>query len=127
MKIFPHLGIDAFAKTRKTGSDGETPGIREARRVAGQFESLFLGLLLQRMEKAEAGGGFFGDSPGSQVQEGLFVSMLSKSLAENGPGLGLADRLVEDWVRHGWVKKAGKAHNDASAGRKEKGEEVRHG
>ena len=126
MKLFPGLGIDAFAPVRRTGTSNGKPGIREARKVAGQFEALFLNLLLQRMEKAEAGGGFFGDSPGSQVQEGLFVSMLSRSLAEKGPGLGLADRLVEDWVRHGWVKKDGEAAGKtrAYAGRKK---EVSHG
>ncbi len=120
MKLFPGLGIDAVAHVKRTESSTGKPGIREARRVAGQFEALFLNLLLQRMEKAEAGGGFFGDSPGSQVQEGLFVSMLSKSLAEKGPGLGLADRLVEDWVRHGWVEKEGKnpAKGKGYAGRK---------
>ena len=126
MKLFPGLGIDAFAPVRKTGSAQGKPGLRKAREAAGQFEALFLNLLLQRMEKAEAGGGFFGDSPGSQVQEGLFVSMLSKNLAEKGPGLGLADRLVEDWVRRGWVKESGEAAGKtrAYAGRKK---EVSHG
>ncbi|GEM_PF-5395629 len=126
MKHFPRLGIDAFTTVRKAETFRGRPGLREAREAAGQFEALFVNLLLQRMEKAEAGGGFFGDSPGSQVQEGLFVSMLSRSLAEKGPGLGLADRLVEDWVRRGWVEKEekGAGKSRAYAGRKK---EVSHG
>ena len=123
MNLFPNLGIDAVARTRRTGEAGGRPGLAEARRAAGQFEALFLNILLEGMEKAEGIGGCFGDSPGSQVQEGLFVSMLSRSLAEKGPGLGLADRLVEDWVRRGWV--AGKDDGSVKehAGRKT---EVRH-
>jgi len=122
MDLFPNLGIDSFAETRKAYGAGDRPGLEKARRAAAQFESLFLGLLLEGMEKAEGLGGFFGDSPGSQVQEGLFVSMLSRNLAENGPGLGLADRLVEDWVRRGWVGD-GRGEESGHAGRNQ---EVRH-
>ncbi len=122
MNLFPNLGIDALARTRKAYEPSGKPGLQEARRAAGQFESLFLNLLLERMEKAETGEGFFGEEAGSQIQDSLFVTMLSRSLAEKGPGLGLADKLVEDWVRRGWV--AGDHGKDAKdAGRKM---EVRH-
>ena len=84
------------------------PTRQEAMQAAGRFESLFVNLLLSRM-KGTLDKGFFGGAAGGHLQEGLFSTMLADQVATEGPGLGLAARLVEDWVAKGYVQGGEKA------------------
>ena len=38
---------------------------------------------------------------------GMFVTMMADEITSNGPGLGVADKLVSDWVHRGYVKDEG--------------------
>ena len=76
----------------------------EAQRTANQFEALFVNLLMARMKNGMNEGGFFGEATGSQVQEGLFTSMLAEQVCTKGPGLGIARQLLEDWARSGHIR-----------------------
>jgi len=80
------------------------PGKAEALDAARKFEAFFVELLLQEMSADLGEGGFFGESTGSELQQGLFNTMLSEEITVRGPGLGLADRLVEEWVARGMVR-----------------------
>ena len=87
-------------------TEGGLPTRADALGAAQMFESLFVSLLLEGMTADLGDGGFFGDAAGTQIQQGMFNTMLAEGLCTQGPGLGLADRIVEDWVRQGLVQKA---------------------
>lgn len=74
-------------QANKTGSD---PGTLRA--VAGQFEALFIQMMLKSMRDAKLGGGIF-DSDQTETYQGLFDQQISLELAKQ-QGLGLADLMV---------------------------------
>jgi murein DD-endopeptidase MepM/ murein hydrolase activator NlpD len=76
---------------------GAGPGLRAA---AEAFESLFIESLIARMSRAQLEGGFFGDGPGTELYDGLFMRHLAEHLAAGSP-LGIARLLEEQWSRQG--------------------------
>ncbi|MBL8694366.1 MAG: rod-binding protein [Planctomycetes bacterium] len=66
-------------------------GSVDARQASQKFEAVFTSMLLSQMRQA-SDLHFFGESPGSQVYEGLFDQLLGDALAANG-GLGVAASL----------------------------------
>ena len=61
--------------------------VAAARKVAQQFEAIFLRQLMGSLEKT---GGFGGSSTGAGVYKSMMVGALADSTAEGG-GIGLAD------------------------------------
>ena len=68
-------------------SDADEQQVAAARKVAQQFEAIFLRQLMGTLEKS---GGFGGSSTGSGVYKSMMVGALADSTAEGG-GIGLAD------------------------------------
>ena len=62
------------------------------RRVAGQFEALFLNLMLKEMRKAAPSDGLF-DNDQTRFYQGMYDQQIASELTR-GRGLGLADLLV---------------------------------
>ena len=60
--------------------------------VAGQFESLFVNLLLDSMRDATVDGGLF-DGPGLQMYQEMFDRQIAQEVSSGG-GIGIADMLV---------------------------------
>lgn len=80
------------------------PNLAEARKAAGDFEGLFLRTIIKSFRKsADANGeGLFGQSAGAGIKENWFDDFMSGHIAQAG-GVGLADRLVEDWGEAGRI------------------------
>ncbi len=79
-----------FSRMRQN-ADAKDPAV--LREVAGQFESLFLEILLKDMRSASLGNPLFGNSS----QHDMYREMLDKQLAvemSRDKGIGLADLLV---------------------------------
>jgi flagellar protein FlgJ len=68
-------------------SDADEQQVAAARKVAQQFEAIFLRQLMGSLEKT---GGFGGSSTGAGVYKSMMVGALADSTAEGG-GIGLAD------------------------------------
>ena len=62
------------------------------RKVAQEFESLLLNLVMKTMREARFGDGLF-DSQGEQVFQGMLDQQYAQSLA-GSKGIGLADMIV---------------------------------
>ena len=67
--------------------DADEKQVAAARKVAQQFEAIFLRQLMGTLEKS---GGFGGSSTGAGVYKSMMVGALADSTAEGG-GIGLAD------------------------------------
>ncbi len=79
---------DLRTRAVKSGTDPET-----LRTVAGQFEALFIQMMLKSMRDASLGEGIF-DSDQSETCQSLFDQQISIDLARQ-QGLGLADMMVQ--------------------------------
>ena len=79
--------------------------------AARQFESLFIGMVLKSMQKANFKDPLFGSSQGNLYQQ-LYDDQIAAEISK-GPGLGLADMLVQQLRREGV---AGAAAGAAAAG-----------
>jgi flagellar protein FlgJ len=85
--------IDALTSQRQT-ADAQGPSatqVAAARKVAQQFEAIFLRKLMSGLEKS---GSLGGSSTGSQVYGSMMVGALADSAAKGG-GLGLADLVMK--------------------------------
>jgi Rod binding domain-containing protein len=70
----------------------------EAREVARQFESVFIGELLEQMSMGLKTDGPFGGGP----SEGIYRSFLNNAIAEqvsNNGGVGIADAVYREILR----------------------------
>ncbi len=80
-----------FTSLRAAADRNDPAALRE---VAGQFEALFIQMMLKNMRAASFGDPLMGDSQ----QHKLYTEMMDKQLAldmASGRGIGLADRIVE--------------------------------
>jgi len=68
-------------------TDADEKSVAEARKVAQQFESIFLRQLLGALEKT---GGLGGSTQGAAVYKSMMVGALADGASESG-GIGLAD------------------------------------
>jgi len=69
-------------------------GKNPLKKLAQEFESLFLAQLLSVMKEGAGKDGFFGGSTGSDLYSSMMDQALARSLAEKG-GIGLAEPLYE--------------------------------
>lgn len=82
------------------GKAAQAPGTA-LREVAGQFESIFVQMMLKSMRDATIDGGLF-ESNQMEVYQGMLDQQLSAQLSDQG-GLGLADVLVQQLDTQGLV------------------------
>ncbi len=81
--------------------------------AARQFESLFISMVLKSMQKANFKDPLFGSSQGNLYQQ-LYDDQIAAEISK-GPGLGLADMLVQQLRREGVPGAAARAADAASA------------
>jgi flagellar protein FlgJ len=102
-------GADAQPATaaRATGAAGAATAeaTPEQRKVAEQFEAMFMRQLLGSMEK---GSGFGGSGPGAGVYRSMMVGALADSSAAGG-GIGLAEVVLEALLQRPELSAAAKA------------------
>ncbi|MEM9333640.1 MAG: flagellar assembly peptidoglycan hydrolase FlgJ [Pseudomonadota bacterium] len=80
-----------FTSLRAAADQKDPAALRE---VAGQFEALFIQMMLKNMRAASFGDPLMGDSQ----QHELYTEMMDKQLAldmASGRGIGLADKIIE--------------------------------
>lgn len=79
-----------FTELRASAGRDEQAALRE---VAGQFEALFLQMMLESMRDASMGDPLLGDSNQRDLYQGMFDQQIAAEMA-SGKGIGLADVLV---------------------------------
>jgi flagellar protein FlgJ len=82
--------FNQFAALR-VGADNNDPAV--LREVAGQFEALFVEMMLKNMRAASLGDSLLGDSNQKDMYEGMLDQQLALEMS-SGRGIGLADMLV---------------------------------
>jgi len=76
-------------------ADAKADATPEQRKVARDFEAIFLRKLLSSLEKT---GGIGGSGSGAQVYRSMMVGAVADSAAESG-GIGLSDVILEAMLR----------------------------
>lgn len=95
---------NAFLAQTLAGKPSATPnvsGVRteaQAEKVAQEFESFFLGQMLQGMFAGIKSDGQFGGGAGEKAFSGLLHEEYAKVFAQNG-GIGLSDQLKAEILR----------------------------
>lgn len=99
-----YTDFQALAKLRaETRAEANSP--ENLRRVAGQFEALFMQMVLRSMREANLSEGLFGSDAEKHYQD-MFDAQLTLKLAQ-GPGVGLAETLVRQLSRVADMTQAG--------------------
>ena len=75
----------------RQGAENNDP--ETLRQVAGQFEALFVEMMLKNMREASLGDPLFGDSEQHEMYQGMLDQQLAVEMA-SGKGIGLAEMLV---------------------------------
>ena len=83
------MGLYEKLSSTKTPTELQDPSQLE--KTAGEFEGVFLSLLLKEMRGTLQNGGFFGEE-GSDTFGGMFDLFLGQHLAKSTP-LGIADMI----------------------------------
>lgn len=97
--IFSSQVQNAF-QTREPGLPG-TQGVTtadQARRVAEEFEAVFLAQLMEQMMGETTESEMFGGGPGESAFRGMLNEEYAKVMARAG-GIGLADDLAREILR----------------------------
>jgi len=81
------------------GPNGEIKTPEQARKAAEEYESFFLGLMVQTMFKGVETPEAFGGGPGEKTWQGLLHEEYGKILAKSG-GIGIADRLQAELLQY---------------------------
>lgn len=79
--------------------EAETDGKGAAKKVAREFESLFLGILLKSMRAGSTGQGGPFDNEATRLYRELGDQQLARALVTSGKGLGLAEVLASQLQR----------------------------
>lgn len=95
-----NLSPDVLAASLTDASMG---GRERAEAVAKNFEQIFARLMVEDMRDSVGGDGMFGGGPGSGTYADWFDQHLSSHLT-SGRGMGLADAMLRDWERNGWIQ-----------------------
>ena len=106
--------VTDFNQYQRMHLDADVKNPAVLREVAGQFESLFLEILLKDMRSASLGDPIFGNSGGHD----MYREMLDKQLAvemSSHRGIGLADMLVRQLGGDGDTARRPTAGHDALA------------
>ena len=88
----------AFAQTKAAPNIGRVTTLDEARKVAQEFESYFLGQVLQPLFANLGAEEPFGGGATEEIWRSLQVDEYGKALARAG-GIGLADHVLEQILR----------------------------
>jgi flagellar protein FlgJ len=83
------MDFQGLAETRASAKQNDPETLRK---VAGQFEALFLQMMLKSMRDASLGEGIF-DSDHSKTYQSMFDKQISMDLSQQN-GIGLADMIV---------------------------------
>lgn len=83
------MDFQGLAETRAQAGNNDPETLRK---VAGQFEALFLQMMLKSMRDASLGEGIM-DSDHSKTYQGMFDRQVAMDLSQ-GNGIGLADMIV---------------------------------
>jgi len=89
--VMSHATLKARADqiTQAAGSAQKSQSQTEARKVAQDFEALFLNMMLKEMRKTVGKGGLLGDDAGTQVFQELMDTALADAMAKSSKfGLG---------------------------------------
>ena len=100
----PQVYTDFSSLTALRGNAHQDPQAN-LRKVARQFESLYLKMMLKSMRDASMGDPIF-DSNSSDVYRDMFDNQLALQMSDQG-GIGLADMLVRQLQQQAPVKPAG--------------------
>lgn len=79
-----------YTELRRDAQNNDPAALRE---VAGQFEALFLQMMLKNMREASIGDSLMGDSEQHEMYQGMLDQQLAMEMA-SGKGIGLAEMLV---------------------------------
>ncbi len=99
------------AQTKGAVTDGQ------ARKVAGQFESMIVSQMFKEMWNTVPESSLFGHSN----EQGIYKDMLNQAIADslqNGPGLGVREVVYKDIKR---MQNVTKAYSDIDQGGKDEG------
>lgn len=88
----------AFSQAKAAPSIGQVTSMDEARKVAEDFESYFLGQALQPLFANLSAEEPFGGGATEEIWRSLQVDEYGKALARSG-GIGLADHVLEQILR----------------------------
>ena len=94
-------GINALRNRARTDGDSE----ETLRKVAEQFEALFLQMMLKSMRDASLGDGML-DNEHTKTYQAMFDKQISIEMSQ-GQGIGLADMMVEQLRKQGGGNSAG--------------------
>ncbi len=98
------VDFQGLAELRRS-SNNDKNDAETMRQVAGQFESLFVNMMLKSMRQASLGDGIF-DSSQSDMYRDMADQQLAMDLSSNG-GLGLQDVIIRQLGGHVDTKPAG--------------------
>ena len=82
--------MNQFAGLRAMADRNDPEALRE---VAGQFEALFLQMMMKNMRAASFGDPIMGDNKQHELYQDLMDKQLALEMA-SGPGIGMADMIV---------------------------------
>lgn len=85
--------LDALKLGAKSSADGVDGGAAATRKVAQQFESMFLSMMLKNMRASLPTGDPMANDASKMATE-MYDQQLAQTIATKGRGLGLADALV---------------------------------
>ncbi len=88
-----YTDMQSLAQLRgKVRADGSDQSPETLRKVAGQFEAMFINMMLKTMRESSLGEGLM-DNDQTKFYQGMYDQQISQELTK-GKGLGLADMLV---------------------------------
>jgi len=99
--VFASNAFLAQTLAAKSGDAPNVAGVRteeQAAKVANEFESFFLGQMVEGMFTGLDGGGPFSGGAGEKAFSGLLHEEYAKVFAKNG-GIGLSDQLKTEILR----------------------------
>ena len=98
------LRLETMTQTPKTAAD---KSFEKAKKVADQFEAVFVKTFVSSMRQTAAlggeEGGMFGSGPGADTYASWFDDNVSNELARTG-GIGIAKALLEEMKREGKIE-----------------------
>ena len=88
----------ASADLAATGSQKGGMSVEQADKVSKDFESMFVGQMLEQMFGDSLGSSAFGDSETSDVYKGMMMDAYGKEIAKSG-GIGIADYVKRELLK----------------------------
>ncbi len=89
---------NALAQSKKIPDIARTASFKQAKQVAEDFESFFLGKVLQPMFADTKAEEPFGGGPGEQIWRSMQVEEYGKAMAAGG-GVGIADAVLKELLK----------------------------